>query len=222
VENRAEHVAPHFVLAFDDDALLEAVLLRVLAYLARSYRCSREKLSLAHSLDPSIQAGTIDVLAAAKANPTIKAGGPPVVSRLMPHLATRGPMRCFLVVDQPAMVELLFEPFKMLRTTIVSLYGEARTVRATEASALLRTGGDARKSNVRHRHYSDGPLAASLDALVYVALGLNVGVDWGNGRQAIDIGFRCVNVQGEPPLKPELFDLARTSFQHMMSELTRP
>ena len=132
-------------------------------------------------------------------------------------------MRCFRVVDAPPLLEVMFEPFQMLRTMIVSLYEEARQVRGIDVSARETTGvrADA-QSGVVHRPYGDGALAATLDALVYFALGLRVGIEWGADRVSIESAFRCFNVVGQPPLQAAHFEVARLLCLELMKELGRP
>ena len=71
-EDRIDQRTPHFWLAFPDDELLEAILIRVLGYASREYRCSRGKLALARRLDPAIQPETLEWLSTSRINPTIK------------------------------------------------------------------------------------------------------------------------------------------------------
>jgi hypothetical protein len=220
IERRTDLTTPHFFLAFPDDELLEAVLVRVLGYFSTEYRCSREKLALAKRLDPAIKRRTLEKLAKARLNPTISAGGPSVARKLMPQLADRGPMRILKVVDAPPMLELMFDPFQVFRTTIVSLYTEAAKIRAIDKKAAETSGS--LHSSVFHRPYGDGALVATLDALIYFALGFRVGIDWGVDRVSFEPGFRCFNVVGQPPFQSAHFQTARSFFREHMMELGNP
>ncbi len=183
IEQRTDQITPDFILAFPDDKLLQEVLVRVLGYFSAEYRCSREKLALAKCLDPAIKPQTLEKLAEARLNPTISAGGPSAARKLVPHLATKGPLRVFKVVEAPPMLELMFEPFQMLRTTVVSLYTQAAKLRAIDKAASKTS--DKPRSIIFHRPYGDGALVATLDALIYFALGFRVGIDWGVDRVSV-------------------------------------
>jgi hypothetical protein len=220
IEKRTDQLTPHFFLAFPDDELLEALIVRVLAYFARDYQCSREKLTLASCVDPAIQARTLEKLAKVRLNPTISAGGPSAARKLMPQLAHRESMRILKIVDAPPLLELIFEPFQMLRTTIVSLYSEAARISALDKAAGETS--DSPRSMFVHRPYGDGALVATLDALIYFALGLRVGIEWGTDCVSIENGFRCVNIVGQPPLQATHFEVARSVFRKLMKELARP
>jgi len=220
IEKRTDEITYHFFLAFPDDELLETVIIRVLAYLIRNYRCSREKLALAQRVDPAIQRRTLENLAHVRLNPTISSGGPSVVRKQMPQLADREPMRVLRVVDAPPVLELIFEPFQMLRSTIVSLYTEAAKVSALDKAAGKTS--DNPRSIVVHRPYGDGALLATLDALIYFALGLRVGIEWGTDHVSVERGFQCFNIVGQPPLQATHFEIARSAFRKLMKELSRP
>jgi len=200
IEERADEVSPYFVLAFPDDDVLQSIIVRVLGYLIPEYRCSAEKLAIARRVDPLISTQTLQKLAATRLDPEMSVGGPSFVREAMPQLAELGPVRVLKVVDDPAMVELIFEPFQMLRTTLVALYTEARKWRSIDRAAA-KTSGEMGSNRV-HRPYGDGALVATLDALVYFALGFRVGVQWGIDQVSVETGFRCFNVVGQPPLSP--------------------
>lgn len=219
IEKRADQPTTHFYLAFPDDELLHAILLRVFAYLVPVYRCSKEKLALAKRIDPSIQERTLKTLADRRLNPTISAGGPAAARKLMPQLINREPTRILKVIDEPPMPDLMFEPFQMLRTTIVSLYTEAAKVRALDEKYAETT--ENLRSLFVHRPYGDGALFSTLDAFIYFALGMRVGIEWGTGRVSVEPAFRCCNIVGQPPIQVELFEVAKSTARNIMAELTR-
>jgi hypothetical protein len=86
---------------------------------------------------------------------------------------------------------------------------------------MLRDTSDSQETIVTQRPYADGPLIATLDALVYFALGFKVKIEWGTDHQSIEVAFRCVNIVGPPPLSAMHFDAARTAFDSLVQDLTR-
>lgn len=206
IEGRAGSSTDQLWIAFPDNELLQALLIRVFSYFFQDYHCSREKLALARHVDPMIQSATIDALGGLRLRPTMNAGGPSVARRVMPKLGDAPPMRVLSITDDPPSLEVAFEPLQMLRTTLVSLFTEASEVRNLQTRVKAATGGHPK---IVHRPYGDGPLLATLDALVYFALGLEVGIQSGAEQASIEHGFRSVNIVGQLPFQSVHFDMAR-------------
>jgi hypothetical protein len=191
--------------------------MRAFAWFIPAYQVPAPKLAVAARLAPDIQRSTFDTLAALTIDPTVSVGPASAVSQALPEHEAGHETRAFMVSDSPFALELVFEPLRMLHLTLLAFYREAGQLRQIEK--LMRQTSERPVSNIVHRHYGDGALVAALDALVYFALGHRVGVQWGKERRSIENSFRSVNIVGEPPLDPRLFEVGRDAFIHLMNRL---
>lgn len=217
IEAASQRESTHFILAFPDDSVLEAVLVSTFAFVVPNFRVPAAAISMAALLAPELRASTLASIADIRLNPTISVSPAGASIGKLPLTTGGNPLRILVVEDSPPAIEVAFEPFRMLHLALLGMYDEARKLRELDLRA--RETSDSDTSIIFHKHLGDGAMIAALDALIYFAFGFRIGLQWGEQRGSIETNFRYASIVGQPPLRPELFDSAKASFSALMQSI---
>lgn len=207
----ADEVVPFLISPFDGDGQLEAIAIKAFGWLIAGFAPPAPKLALAAAQDPRIKAETIQDLAGRRFRPSISvapagklAGAPP-------------DKPCFLIQDDPVVIEMIQAPIICLMTRLHDSNELARSNARMLKEQEETTGG---RSTIYHRNYGDSRLPAVLEALCFYCWGLDFGPVWGDvGGSGSDISYRAVNVHGVPPIDPRLIDAAKATMEAMLGSL---
>lgn len=217
IENRANDFTQVIHLVFPDNDLLENVFLKTFQYVIPTFYCSSHKIALAARVD-KIDEDTIRTLESIRFKPNIAVGPASILEKIVPEFLGNG-FRVLVIEDEPHVIELVYEPLQMLRRLLVDLWAPAKGLFDLCKTSLETTGG---QPQIVHKHYADGAFASTLEALIYYALGFEVGVQWANDKYAVNLGYKCVDLIGSPPFDPRLIEISRKTHQSMIEDIKKP
>ena len=203
------------IIPFPDDDAYEAVLLMFLAFLVRSFRVPASKVRIASLLDSRISPETSARLEKARLDPTIKKGEAGTIEKLFPSLAEHANERFFVVMDQPHVLELAAKPVQCLNDLLNRGWLTAAKLRGIKQKAKETGDGPM----IFHQPYADGPLHALIEASAFYVQDMAIGPNALPPPRGINRGYRSIEVTGQPPFDPRLFEVAQEMTRHMFSSL---
>ncbi len=199
------------IVPFIDNDTFEAVCLKCLAWLVPTFRVPESKIHMATLIDPKVKNSTVQILRNVRFNPTISRGA----AGMIEHLHGK---RLLLVQDEPHIIELVQNPIRCMLDLINRFWPMASNIREMIVKARERDGSTG--PPVFHQPYTDGSLAALIDAVLFYVHGLDLGPRYSQTSQGgINRGFRSFEVVGHPPVDPRLFETAQEMTERMFGEI---
>jgi hypothetical protein len=204
-----------WIIPFLDDDIYQAVLLTFLTFLVRSYRVPGSKVRLASLLDSRISPETSALLESARLSPTIDVGEAGTIGEFFPPLAAHANERFFVVTDQPHVIELVAKPLECLKDLLNRGWQAAAKWQGTRDKEKATGDGP----TIVHQPYTDGPLRALIEAAAFSVQGMATGPNALAPKTGINRGYRSIEVVGQPPFDPRLFEVAQEMARVMFSSL---
>lgn len=181
-------------------AKFETVLIQCFQWLIASYRVPLTKLKLAKLIDSSIKDETVEALIGSKFKPNI------IIKQINND-------RSLIIEDEPHIIELIQNPINCMLDLLYRAWETPEEISKLKEKLYENTGGI---PNVFHQPYTDGPLPAIIEAIVFYIHGLEIGPHCSPG---INQGYRSVEVVGQPPFNPDLFDMAQKISERIFKSL---
>ena len=204
------------IVPFLDSDAFQGVAIKCFAWLISAYRVPESKIHMATLMDPRIQNPTVEILRNVKFRPNISLGAAGSIHRLAPALSHLNDQRFLLIEDEPHIIETIQNPIRCLLDLISRFWPTATKMR----EMIDRTSDGSKGPTVFHQPYTDGSLAALVEALVFYVHGLDLGPRFSaSTHEGINRGFRSVEVVGHPPIDSRLIDIAQELTEGMFREI---
>lgn len=208
-----DQVQSGLIMPMPHGEVFEWIFLRIIPWLEAAWRVPLAKIEIARTLDPEIHDATTERLRAARFGPSIKSATAQSVAGY--EDAPPG-TNVFVVADEPFVIELIHAPILCLMDILTYSFESAAGARRLQIEARERTDG---APTIFHRSYADSRLYATLEAFCYYVFGFPLGVAAQPGSTSIETAYRAVNVQGRPPISPDLIERARAMMERMLNDL---
>lgn len=204
--------AIQLIVPFPDEGAYEAVFIRFMDWLIRSFLVPASKVQLAALLDQVASAATWSTVAQVRFKPTIKAGPAGGLRHRDERLAAD---RFLLVTDQAHVIELVRTPINCLKDLLDRAWSTASELRAMRKRAADATGG---APTIFHQPYADGPLYALIEAVAFYVHGLDLGSGTLLEHRGLNRGFRSFEVVGVLPVDQTLFQIAQQAMRQILRQ----
>jgi hypothetical protein len=199
------------LMPFDDLLNFEWIFIQLISWFIEGYRVPSAKVSLALALEPQIQDKTATTIENLRFRPTIRSASPGVVQGVPKD------QRVFVIQDDAPTIEVVQAPLRCLMDILTIAYKGAYSGHQLRREAKEKTGG---APTIFHRHYADSRLFATVEALSFSALGMEIGPHWGvSGTSNIVNDYRAINVQTVPPVNAQFLDFASKTMENTLDRL---
>ena len=204
------------VTPFIDDEGFHLVFTQCMDWLISTYQAPETKLKLAHLMDPSIKPKTLQILLDARFKPNVSAGPAGTIARVAPGLAHLVDSRYFLVEDKPYVIELVQNPIRCIMNVMSRAWPTAQRMFKMMQDSVKETG---KPPTVFHQPYTDGPLFALVEALVFYVHGLSLGPIGFEHASGLNFGYRSVEIIARPPVDTKQMEIAQEMHERMFQSL---
>lgn len=187
----------HLIIPVDERLNFEWIFAKILHWFIQGYEPPINKVLFSRILDSEIKNETLDKLKALRFKPT-------VISRRLRD--SNGDLKqCFVIEDKPEVIDLVSFPLRALMDVLVMAFDAPWRGYEIREKYHQKTGGS---PNIYHSPYADSRLFSVIEALCFAVLGMEAGVNYGNGKIQISNDYRSVNVQARPPFDKEFINIA--------------
>lgn len=191
-----------FMIRIDDRLGFESILLTLLVWLTKGYEAPKNKVEMSRFLDLEIKSKTIETIKNLKFNPVISIKKTTDLNGVV--------NKYFVIQDKAEMIELVAFPLKALIDILFMGFDSAWSGYQLKKKSQEQTGSS---PTIYHSPYADSRLFSVIQALCFAVLGMEVTVNYGNGKMQIVNDYRSINLQVTPPLNKRFIKSAGQLFE---------
>ncbi|WP_263351352.1 hypothetical protein [Acidicapsa acidisoli] len=213
---RDDVFSPKLIVPFLDSDLFQAVLSKCIGWLIPTYRVPEAKIRISALQAPEIKESTLQTLRDLRWRANISMGAAGTITQIAPGLSQFSDKRFFVVEDEPHVIEVIQNPIRCILDLISRFWPTASKMR----KLIDETKDGSEGPVIFHQPYTDGSMAALVEALVFYAHRLELGPRYSEvANNAINRGYRSVEVVGHPPIDAKFIEIGQESAERMFESI---